>query len=260
MKKIIVVPLMLLCSLLLVSCSHKSEDARSTAKKDWPTSEITPTLKLAQSVMTPSILHQLGNPNLVFDHGSFVVNNNSNDLDVSKEFELDAQTQLDVNGRPAIGKAVLTKTTRLNKKSDQNNEGEVPYGWSQKSNLKGYWTRAYDKGALIEEQLVGGFKKFDASPSNFSNVITQTAWANEAYEKDSKGQQYYENMIREAQDSGMRIRYQVKELYEGNNLVPSGTEIEAVDQEYSLKLHVFIPNVQPNIKIDYKTGNVIEVR
>lgn len=43
-------------------------------------------------------------------------------------------------------------------------------------------------------------------------------------------------------------------------LSPSGTEIEAKSDDFSLEIHVFIPNVQPNLKVDYKTGQVTEVK
>ncbi|HAF57461.1 MAG TPA: DNA-entry nuclease, partial [Lactococcus lactis] len=76
----------------------------------------------------------------------------------------------------------------------------------------------------------------------------------------SKGQKYFANMIHKVQDKNMIIKYRVKALYDGSNPVPSGTEIEAKSDDFSLEIHVFIPNVQPNLKVDYKTGQVTEVK
>ena len=51
-------------------------------------------------------------------------------------------------------------------------------------------------------------------------------------------------------------RYRVTDVYDGNNIVPSGAHIEAKSKDGSLEFNVFVPNVQNNILINYATGNV----
>lgn len=65
--------------------------------------------------------------------------------------------------------------------------------------------------------------------------------------------------MRKALDKGKKVRYQVQDIYDGNNLVPSGAHIQAKSTDGSVDFNVFVPNVQSNIKINYATGVVRSV-
>ena len=69
------------------------------------------------------------------------------------------------------------------------------------------------------------------------------------------GQNYYESLVRQAQDQNRTISYRVTPMYIDNELVPRGVQLEALSSDSSLKFNVYIPNVQGNIIIDYKTGH-----
>lgn len=215
------------------------------------------TEQLANSVMTDAVKSQLGNNIQYNGHGAFIINNNQSTLNANVNVAPYATNEVDKMGRPTVGNAFLNKTCRQYKNRQETGNGASewkPKGFHQLSNLKGGYTHAYDRGHLLGYALVGGIKGFNASESNPKNIATQTAWANEARDKDNTGQNYYEGIVRKALDQGKEVRYQVQNVYDGNNIVPSGAHIQAKSKDGSVNFNVFVPNVQSNIKINYATG------
>lgn len=89
--------------------------------------------------------------------------------------------------------------------------------------------------------------------ANTENLITGTRYMN------TEGMLPYENQVADyAHDTGNHVLYRVTPLYERDNLVASGVEIEASsveDKGKSLSFHVYCYNVQPGVTIDYATGD-----
>lgn len=215
------------------------------------------TEQLADSVMTDAIKSQLGSSIQYNGHGAFIINNNQSTLNANVNVAPYAINEVDSMDRPTVGNAFLNKTCRQYKDRQETGNGASdwkPKGFHQLSDLKGGYTHAYDRGHLLGYALVGGIKGFNASESNPKNIATQTAWANEAGDKDNTGQNYYEGIVRKALDKGKEVRYQVQDVYDGNNIVPSGAHIQAKSTDGSVDFNVFVPNVQSNIKINYATG------
>ena len=68
----------------------------------------------------------------------------------------------------------------------------------------------------------------------------------------------FENQVADyVERTGNHVMYRVTPLYEGNDLVAKGVQMEAwsvEDQGMGICFHVFVYNVQPGIGIDYGTG------
>lgn len=104
----------------------------------------------------------------------------------------------------------------------------------------------YNRCHLIAYMLSG-------ENANTENLITGTRYLN------TEGMLPYENQVADyVHDTGNHVLYRVTPLYEGDNLVASGVEIEASsveDKGKSLSFHVYCYNVQPGVTIDYATGD-----
>ena len=67
----------------------------------------------------------------------------------------------------------------------------------------------------------------------------------------------FENKVAEFVKNGGTVLYRVTPIFEGNNLLANGIQIEALstnDNGSGIKFNVYIYNVQEGIDIDYKTG------
>lgn len=104
----------------------------------------------------------------------------------------------------------------------------------------------YNRCHLIGYQLAG-------ENANEKNLITGTRYLN------VKGMLPFENMVADyVEETGNHVLYRVTPIYEGDDLVAKGVEMEAKsveDQGEDICFHVFVYNVQPGISIDYETGS-----
>lgn len=104
----------------------------------------------------------------------------------------------------------------------------------------------YNRCHLIGFQLSG-------ENANARNLITGTRYLN------IEGMLPFENRVAEyVRKTGHHVLYRVTPIFQGNNLVADGVQIEAMsveDHGKGICFHVFCYNVQPGISIDYATGN-----
>lgn len=104
----------------------------------------------------------------------------------------------------------------------------------------------YNRSHLIGFQLT-------AENANERNLITGTRYFNATLMLP------YENMVADyIKETNNHVLYRVTPVFEGNNLVATGVQIEAKsveDNGEGIEFNVFIYNVQPGITIDYATGD-----
>ena len=106
----------------------------------------------------------------------------------------------------------------------------------------------YNRCHLIGYQLAG-------ENANEKNLITGTRYFN------VEGMLPFENKVADYIDKNEKnhVLYRVTPIFEGDNLLASGVEIEAYsveDKGEGVSFNVYIYNVQPNVQIDYSTGKI----
>lgn len=121
-----------------------------------------------------------------------------------------------------------------------------PTGWQtvKYDSISGKYL--YNRCHLIGFQLT-------AENANELNLITGTRYLN------VDGMLPFENMVADyVKETNNHVLYRVTPVFEGNDLVAKGVQIEALsveDNGEGIEFNVFIYNVQPGITIDYSTGN-----
>ncbi len=120
-----------------------------------------------------------------------------------------------------------------------------PTGWHQEQYDFVDGKNLYNRCHLIGFQLTG-------ENDNERNLITGTRFCN------WDGMVPFENMIADyVKETKNHVLYRVTPVFDGNNLVARGVQLEAwsvEDDGESICFHVYVYNSQPGVMIDYATG------
>ena len=153
-------------------------------------------------------------------------------------------SELDALGRCGYTEACLG--LELMPTEDRESISSVkPSGWIQGSYEFVDGKSLYNRCHLIGFQLAG-------ENANKQNLITGTRYLN------VEGMLPFENMVADyIKETGNHVLYRVTPIYEGNNLVAHGVQMEAwsvEDAGEGICFHVYCYNNQPGVVIDYATG------
>ena len=154
-------------------------------------------------------------------------------------------SELDADGKCGMAKACIG--VDLMPTEERGSIGQVkPTGWQtvKYDNVEGKYL--YNRCHLIGFQLTG-------ENANEKNLITGTRYMN------TEGMLPFENMVADyIRETENHVMYRVTPVFEGNNLVASGVQMEAKsveDDGEGICFNVYVFNIQPGIDIDYATGN-----
>ena len=176
-----------------------------------------------------------------------VINNNEPNFEkselVTKSFE--KYSELDSLKRCGVDDSIIGKDLMPTSKRE-NISSVKPSGW------KSIKYNGIDGGSLYNRCHLIGFQ-LAGENANKRNLITGTRYLN------TKGMLPFENMVADyVKEKNHHVRYRVTPIFVGNELVARGVQMEAIsieDNGKAVKFNVYCFNVQPNIEIDYKTGN-----
>lgn len=219
--------------------SHESEITSS--KESVGSSQTNVNSSSTTRISPSSIPNYSGSPYVVINNN--IPKFSSEEL---KTIGYEKYSDLDSLGRVGIAIASLGKDT-MPKDGEERGDisGIKPTGWIQAkySCVNGGWL--YNRCHLIGWQL-------SAENANNKNLITGTKYMN------NEGMLPFENMVADYIDeTNNHVAYRVTPIFEGNNLLANGVQLEAYsveDNGEGIQFNVFCYNIQSGVNIDYSTG------
>ena len=173
-----------------------------------------------------------------------IINNNIPYFDESEYTTSPFERYSDLDEKGRCGVAYANICTEIMPTGEREDISDVkPTGWKQEKYDGEY---LYNRCHLIGYQLAG-------ENANERNLITGTRYFN------VEGMLPFENEVAEYIDNNPsnHVLYRVTPIFEGDNLLAEGVQIEAYsveDEGKGICFNVFVYNVQPGIHIDYTTG------
>lgn len=189
--------------------------------------------------------------------GQTVININNNvpyfeDKDMAKE-DFEYYSELDELGRAGQAFANICKLTMPPEGVKRTALSYKPSGWIQYLYGENNSKHLYERCHLIAWQLGN-------ENNNKKNLLTGTSQMNSAMIE-------YENLVanwvkqKNKEGKDYHVLYRVTPIYNGNNKLATGVEVEAKSvEEEGVAFNKFMYNVQDNFEIDYSTGKAKEIK
>ena len=154
-------------------------------------------------------------------------------------------------------KDIKNQKAIVDKKKNRSSLGN-PVGWDKINRIKDY-DIYFHRGHIIAYSL-GGDKEIHGHPYKaLKSLFTQTAWSNmgkatnkNGFENKFSQWDFEEKIVDELEQNSVCIA--CRPIYRNKaDKIPIGIHMQAVTEKESL-FNVSIPNIDPNIKINYKNG------
>ncbi len=217
---------------------------------------------IASNIEKPdnNIKNEIPNENIIIDlstipeytSSAYVELNNNNPYFTEEDYTtepFEKYSQWDKLGRSGVAYANVCKET-MPKEGER--RGEIANikdlsGWVQKR----YDNLIKDKYLYNRCHLIGW--QLSAENDNKKNLITGTRYLN------TEGMLHFENLVANyiKANENNHVLYRVTPIFEGDNKLASGVQMEASsveDNGQGLHFNIYCYNVQPGIIIDYATG------
>ena len=210
---------------------------------------------ISQNIESTNSTNEYETENLTFDLSTipeyssspYIEINNSIPYFTEEDYSTDSfekYSNLDQYGRCGVAFANICKEIMPPDGDERGNISSVsPTGWKQKK---------YDGEFLYHRCHLIAYQLSDED-ANKQNLITGTKYLN------INGMLPFENQVAEyiRKNKNNHVLYRVTPIFEGNNLIASGVQIEGwsvEDKGQGVQFNVYCYNVQPGIVIDYATG------
>ncbi|MCK8606834.1 DNA/RNA non-specific endonuclease [Apilactobacillus ozensis] len=232
MKKISNAIFVTLAMILLVGCSNKQNDKKTSSS----------------NVNLSELNYNSG------DKAYVELNGNHANLKTSdwKYNHVDYANLDDLNRTSSANVGYLEKRNLANS-ALRTRQYVYPTAWHQKMVNR---EAIINRGHLIAYSISGGInsdgqyqnRHQTGDQNNLKNLFTQTAFSNQ------KVQTIYEAKVRNALRDNKKVIFYAKPIFRGNELMARGINLQALSTDKSLDFNVYIFNVQPGISFDYETG------
>ncbi len=175
-----------------------------------------------------------------------VINDNEPEFDESQMTTTSFESYSDLDELGRCGVAFASVGTDTMPTEERKSIGHIkPTGWRSVKYDFVDGKSLYNRCHLIGFQLTG-------ENANDKNLITGTRYMN------VDGMLPFENMVADyVKETNNHVMYRVTPIFEGDNLVANGVQMEAKsveDNGESICFNVFCYNVQPGVDINYANG------